>query len=213
MAEVVLLPDRVPSLDRAVEQFLAAKPLSANARRSYAYCLGAVVSDLGAGTALADVTPERLRGVLEQRWGNVVAATWNSRLAAVGSFRRWVQAQGWVTEDPLAGIERRPQVRDDTTPVRYQQLHALWTRADSHVREKTLWRMLYETAARANEILALNIEDLHLTRHPNHRIFADQTRQATQVNRAGLSGGENRLPTTGHHWRPTTRLAVSGRVC
>ena len=36
MAEVVLLPDRVPSLGRAVEQFLAAKPLSPNARRSYA---------------------------------------------------------------------------------------------------------------------------------------------------------------------------------
>ncbi len=30
------------------------------------------------------------------------------------------------------------------------------------LREKTLWRMLYETAARANEILALNIEDLDL---------------------------------------------------
>ena len=54
MAEVVLLPDRVPSLGRAVEQFLAAKPLSPNARRSYAYCL-----------------------------------------AAVGSFRRWAQAQGF----------------------------------------------------------------------------------------------------------------------
>ena len=64
------------------------------------------------------------------------------------------------TEDPLAGVERRPQVRDDTAPIRYEQLHALWTRADIHVREKTLWRMLYETAARTNEILALNIEDL-----------------------------------------------------
>ena len=32
----------------------------------------------------------------------------------------------------------------------------------SRVREKTLWRMLYETAARANEILALNVEDLDL---------------------------------------------------
>ena len=62
--------------------------------------------------------------------------------------------------DPLAGIERRPQPRDDTAPIRYDQLHALWTRADIHVREKTLWRMLYETAARANEVLALNVEDL-----------------------------------------------------
>ena len=28
------------------------------------------------------------------------------------------------------------------------------------MRKKTLWRMLYETAARANEVLALNVEDL-----------------------------------------------------
>jgi integrase len=31
--------------------------------------------------------------------------------------------------------------------------------------EKTLWRMLYETAARAGESLALNIEDLDLDAH------------------------------------------------
>jgi len=30
------------------------------------------------------------------------------------------------------------------------------------LREKTLWRLLYETAARTGEILALNIEDLDL---------------------------------------------------
>ena len=137
-SRVVILPDRVPSLGRAVEQFLAAKALSANARRSYAYCLGAVVSDLGADLGLGDVTAEGLRRVLEQRWGSAAAATWNNRLAVVGSFRRWVQAQGWVEGDLLAGIDRRPQVRDDTATIRYEHLHSLWTRADVHVREKTL---------------------------------------------------------------------------
>ena len=159
---VLALPRRVPSLGRAVEQFLAAKPLSANGRRSYAHTLGTVVGDLGADLALDEFTAERLRRVLEDRWGDASAATWNNRLTAVGSFRRWVQHQGWIAEDPLAGIERRPQPRDDTAAIRYDQLHALWTRPDVHVREKTLWRMLYETAARANEILALNIEDLDL---------------------------------------------------
>ncbi len=38
----------------------------------------------------------------------------------------------------------------------------LLTRCDIPLREKTLWRMLYETAARASEVLALNIEDLDL---------------------------------------------------
>jgi integrase len=36
------------------------------------------------------------------------------------------------------------------------------SRRDVPLREKTLWRMLYETAARASEVLALNIEDLDL---------------------------------------------------
>ena len=136
--------------------------MSANGRRSYAHTLGAVVGDLGADHALADFTAERLHRVLDDRWGEASPATWNNRLTAVGSFRRWVQAQGWMVADPLAGIERRTQVRDDTAPIRYEQLNALWTRSDVHVREKTLWRMLYETAARTNEIPALNIEDLDL---------------------------------------------------
>ena len=48
MADVLTLPHRVPSLGRAAEQFLVAKPLSANGRRSYAHTLGTVVEDLGA---------------------------------------------------------------------------------------------------------------------------------------------------------------------
>ncbi|MEU9004759.1 hypothetical protein [Streptomyces sp. NPDC048551] len=36
----------------------------------------------------------------------------------------------------------------------------LVARREVHLREKTLWRMLYETASRAEEILGVNIEDL-----------------------------------------------------
>ena len=38
----------------------------------------------------------------------------------------------------------------------------LLTRKDISLRERTLWRMLYETAARSAEVLALDIEDLDL---------------------------------------------------
>lgn len=38
----------------------------------------------------------------------------------------------------------------------------LIARRDVHLREKTLWRMLYETVARAEEILGVNIEELDL---------------------------------------------------
>jgi integrase len=36
----------------------------------------------------------------------------------------------------------------------------LLARRDVHLREKTLWRMLYETAGRSEEILGVNIEEL-----------------------------------------------------
>ena len=39
----------------------------------------------------------------------------------------------------------------------YKRLDQLWSRADVGLREKVLWRMLYATAARASEILALNV--------------------------------------------------------
>jgi integrase/recombinase XerC/integrase/recombinase XerD len=38
----------------------------------------------------------------------------------------------------------------------------LLTREDMALRDKTLWRMLYESAARVGELLALNVEDLDL---------------------------------------------------
>ncbi len=55
MAEVLALPHRVPSRGRAVEQFLAAKRLSANGRRSYVHTLGTVVEDLGSDLVLEEL--------------------------------------------------------------------------------------------------------------------------------------------------------------
>ncbi|MCY4369548.1 MAG: site-specific integrase [bacterium] len=86
--------------------------MSANGRRSYAHTLGTVVGALGGDLALAEFTTARVRRVLEDRWGDASAATWNNRLTALGSFRRWAQAQGWITDNPLAGIECRAQPRD-----------------------------------------------------------------------------------------------------
>ena len=62
---------------------------------------------------------------LRRRRGTTASPRW-------GHSAAWAQAQGWLRDDPLAGIERRPQVRDDTAPIRYEQLHALWTRAEVH---------------------------------------------------------------------------------
>ena len=54
---------------------------------------------------------------------------------------------------------------DRTRALTRDQIDALSCR-DAPIREKTLWRLTYETATRAEEILALNVPDLDL---PNKR--------------------------------------------
>jgi len=58
-----------------------------------------------------------------------------------------------------AGWARPKIARDHSRALTREQIAALW-RLDVRLREKTLWRLLYETAARASEILTLDIADL-----------------------------------------------------
>ena len=55
---------------------------------------------------------------------------------------------------------------DRTRALTRDQLAALWRRNDVSLRERVLWRLLYETAARANEILSLDVDDLDRTGDP-----------------------------------------------
>ena len=58
--------------------------------------------------------------------------------------------------------ECRREPADRTRAISFVQLERLWRRDDVAVREKALWRLLYETAARAGDVLPLNVEDLEL---------------------------------------------------
>jgi len=72
----------------------------------------------------------------------------------------WRDAQ-WLTSDPTAGWAR-PKIPVDTTrALTREQIGALF-RLEAPIREKTLWRLTYETAARAEEILSLDVPDLDL---------------------------------------------------
>ena len=114
--------------------------------------------------SLESLSAEGVHRILKRRWGGASGATWNTRLTAVASFGSYCRRNGWIEADLLAGIERRRLRHDRTRAIAHRDLEALLGRHDVGLREKTLWRMLYETAARASEVLALNVEDLDLTR-------------------------------------------------
>ncbi|MFI9597735.1 tyrosine-type recombinase/integrase [Nonomuraea sp. NPDC052265] len=73
----------------------------------------------------------------------------------------WWQARGWLGGNPIAGIDRRPAPPDRTRALSRTQIAALFM-VKASVRDRTLWRLLYETCARAEEVLTLNLEDLIL---------------------------------------------------
>lgn len=153
-----------PALAPALDAFFADKELAPNSDRTYHQTLDALVADHGPNLAVNKLTTARVRRTLTQRWGDAAPSTWNSRITALQSFVRYCDRNGWIAHEPLKGIERKREPRDETRAIAYDDLEALWSRSDVGLREKTLWRMLYETAARCNEILALDIEDLELGR-------------------------------------------------
>ena len=57
-----------------------------------------------------------------------------------------------------------PITPGNTRAIPIEDLEELWRRRDVPLREKLLWRMLYETAARASEVLALDVGDLDRAR-------------------------------------------------
>ena len=94
-------------------------------------------------------------------FGTLAPATRARHLAALRSALAWWSEAGWVTADPTAGWAR-PKVPVDTTrALTRAQVAAIW-KPDVPLRDKALWRMLYETAARAEEVLGLDVPDLDL---------------------------------------------------
>jgi len=100
------------------------------------------------------------------RWGERSPARWNTCLIALRSSTRYWRDQGWITSDPLRSLRRRQPRPDRSRALSRVDVERLLTREDTALREKVLWGMLYETAARSAEVLALDVEDLDL---PNRR--------------------------------------------
>ncbi|GAA1580566.1 site-specific integrase [Actinomadura kijaniata] len=152
------------TLAEAADAFLARRDLDADTLRSYGQTMRRLRREFGDPAPLAQVTAEQTATLFDHAWGDAAARTWNRHRSALRSFCAWAAApgRGWITTDLAALIERRPEIRDRTRAIDRHIITALLDRRDVPLREKTLWRLAYESAARADEVLALNIEHLDL---------------------------------------------------
>jgi integrase len=159
---VVPLTTTARLLGEAAAAFLAQPDLAASTRRSYQQTLGRLERDLGADQPLGTLSVDQLTAAVTPAWGGRAPATWNRQVATVRSFLGFCRRRRWLTDDLSVDLERRPEPADRTKAIPLPELERLWRRDDVGVREKALWRLLYETAARASEALSINVEDLEL---------------------------------------------------
>jgi len=150
----------VTSWAQASESFLG-RDLAPGTRRVYALTLDAVGRHLN-NPMLTEITSATLGRAVAIAYPTASPATWNRVVATVRSFTAYARRQGWTVHNVTKGLERRRVVEDHSRVMPRDELDRLFTRRDISLRDRCLWRLLYETAARANEVLNLNIEDVDL---------------------------------------------------
>jgi site-specific recombinase XerD len=149
VGRVVPLTSSGQTLAAAAAAFLAQPSLARSTRRSYDQTLTRLVTDLGGDRPLSTLTVEAVTVAVTTAWGGRAPATWNRQVATVRSFLGFCRRRHWLVDDLSLDLERRPEPADRTKAIPLPELERLWRREDVGVREKALWRLLYETAARA----------------------------------------------------------------
>ena len=161
---VTALPRRSPTVtvEAAPERFLTQPDLGQRTVQAYAAALTRFAATVGADRELATVTAEEVEAHLAEAYGQRSAAYYNRNRAAISGLFAFGVRKRWVVGNPVEEVVRRRQRAVVDRGLRLEELQAAWTDPDVPLRERCLWVMLYETAARASEILALNVEDLDL---------------------------------------------------
>jgi len=184
----------------AAEAFLSSpRAASPNTRRAYAGVIDRLAAELGPHRQLAAVPGDEIAAALRRLWDTSAPATWNRNRAALVSWLTWCASRKrWPVPQLPADAERRKEHADATRALPRARVDRLLSRRDIPLREKTLWRMLYETAARSAEVLALDIGGLDLPsrcagppqgrRHRRHRL-ADRHRAPAAAPAPGPHGG------------------------
>ena len=151
----------VTTWDQAVERFLATRDLAPGTQRVYRLTLERIAQHLPT-QKLREVPPESLSRALDAAYPHASPNSWNRHVATLRSFCGFCARHGWLPDDITNTLERRRPPADHTRALSAADLDRLWARKGVPVRDRCLWRMLFETAARAQEVLRLNIEDLDL---------------------------------------------------
>jgi integrase/recombinase XerD len=117
------------------------------------------------------VAPGRMRSALAERNALVGPATAERELSIVRGAIAWWRSQGWVLADPLAGLRPAPSTGVPSPPLSDEQVAAVFALPVA-LREQVCWRLIRESGAPVERVLALNTDDIDVPagrskgRHP-----------------------------------------------
>lgn len=108
----------------AIDTFLSQPDMPANTRRSYATTLRFIELEIGE----RPLNAPRLTAIVTQRWDQSAPATWNLRVATVGSFLAYVRDQDLLDVPGELRLRRRREHHDNTRSIPIASLDRLWQR-------------------------------------------------------------------------------------
>ena len=161
------------TVSEAVEAFLAhyVADLAPKTRTAYSATLALFTAEFGDADAFG-LDPDALATWFRSRWGERSASTWNQNRSALKSAASWwnegirrTEGQHWGIPDLFARIGPRDVPAKGDRALTREQIRRLLDDTRVPIRERALWALLYESAARVHEVLALNVEDVDAQNH------------------------------------------------
>jgi integrase/recombinase XerD len=215
---VALIPAAAPPVEYApaVDRYLAQAALGQASRRVYRISLAGWAWPLvgkrtphgpGRRRAAPPIVPlallddaaagPRLAAAVSDRAARTDARTVNREISALRSAVGWWRDQHWISGDPTAGLRHLAGPAAPVPALTGEQVASL-LRSTMSLREHAFWSVLYDTAAPADDVLALDAGHLDLSGH--------------RVRRRSAADARPRL-----RWRDGTsqllRLLLAGRPC
>jgi integrase len=167
----------------AVEEYLGQAALSAGSRRVYRISLTGwawplagkpIPAGRGRRHAAPPVVPlallddpgaaGRLAVAAAERAGGTDPRTVNREISALRSAVGWWLGQGWIAADPTEELRLLRPGAAAAPALSAGQVASLF-RLPVELREHALWRLIHDTGAPPADVLALNADQLDLTRH------------------------------------------------
>jgi integrase/recombinase XerC/integrase/recombinase XerD len=114
-------------------------------------------------TAADQIQRGRLASWFRERWDGAAPATWNRNATALRSFFNYCRDQGWC-DSPASALVRTSHRADKPPRVpNAEDIGRLLSASYIDLRERALWRLLFDSAAKPGEALRLNAEELDLS--------------------------------------------------